>query len=46
MECSLVATRDDDEMREMRRCPHVLSSFSFRWPVEIVFFVLHFFFRE
>jgi len=46
VECSLVATRDDDEMREMRRCPHVLSSFSFRWPVEIVFFVLHFFFRE
>lgn len=38
-----VATRDDrgrDEgVREMRRC-----AFSFRWPVEIVFLVLHFFF--
>jgi len=44
VECSLVATRDDDEMREMRRCPHVLFRFGGLWRSSFLFFI--FFFRR
>ena len=41
VECSLVATRDDDEMREMRRCPDVLFV-SVAWRSSFLFFIFFF----